>query len=103
MRALDLFAGTGWGVACQRLGIEEDGAEIMPEAIATREAAGMRTPFRDVAEIPDDVAARYPLHIASPPCQSFSVAGRGAGRKALDDVLRGVKAVAAGQQLQQGR
>lgn len=31
MIALDLFAGTGWGVACQRLGIEEYGVEIMPE------------------------------------------------------------------------
>ena len=33
MIALDLFAGTGWGVACQRLGIEEMGVEIMAEAI----------------------------------------------------------------------
>jgi DNA (cytosine-5)-methyltransferase 1 len=43
MIALDLFAGTGWGVACQRLGIEEMGVEIMPEARATRAANGMHT------------------------------------------------------------
>jgi DNA (cytosine-5)-methyltransferase 1 len=87
--ALDLFAGTGWGVACQRLGIEEYGVELMPEAVATREAAGMRTIYRDVwdglegrAAVPD-----YDLLIASPPCQSFSMAGAGKGRAALDEVL----------------
>ncbi|PYY63644.1 DNA cytosine methyltransferase [Curtobacterium sp. MCPF17_003] len=89
MIALDLFAGTGWGVACQRLGIEEHGVELMPEAVASRTAAGMHTAYRDVwdgladpAVIPD-----HDLLIASPPCQTFSVAGKGAGRKALDDVL----------------
>lgn len=47
MIALDLFAGTGWGVACQ-LGIEEYGVEIMPEACATRAANGMITLYADV-------------------------------------------------------
>ncbi|QDP45553.1 methyltransferase [Microbacterium phage FuzzBuster] len=117
--ALDLFAGTGWGVACQRLGIEEFGVEIMPEARAVRAANGMRTLYSDVWEgLSDDAqaldallaerpeyqateAARligegwrfdevYDLLIASPPCQSFSMAGKGAGRKALDDVLEAI-------------
>lgn len=90
--ALDLFAGTGWGVACQRLGIEEFGVEIMPEACATRDANGMRTIFNDVwdglegrADVPP-----HTLQIASPPCQTFSVAGGGAGRRALDDVLEAI-------------
>lgn len=110
MIALDLFAGTGWGVACQKLGIEEHGVEIMPEAVATREANGMRTIYRDVwlgliddliesrggyareaadAELARGVDPRdvYDLLIASPPCQTFSMAGGGAGRRALDDVL----------------
>lgn len=89
MKALDLFAGTGWGVACQRIGIEEYGVEIMPEACATREANGMETVYNDVwdglagkAEYPE-----YDLLISSPPCQTFSTAGKGAGREALDDVL----------------
>jgi DNA (cytosine-5)-methyltransferase 1 len=92
MRALDLFAGTGWAVACKRLGIQEMGVELMPEACATREANGMATIYHDVWEglldelwVPD-----YDLLIASPPCQTFSLAGHGAGRKALDDVLEAV-------------
>lgn len=89
LTALDLFAGTGWGVACRRLGIEEHGVELMPEAIATRETNGMTTAYHDVweglegnSDVPD-----YGLLIASPPCQTFSMAGGGAGRKALDEVV----------------
>lgn len=94
MIALDLFAGTGWGVACQRLGIEEYGVEIMPEARATRAANGMTTIYTDVWEGLDQsdyVLPDYDLLIASPPCQTFSMAGGGAGRKALDDVLEAVR------------
>ena len=89
IKALDLFAGTGWGVACQRLGIEECGVEIMPEARASREAAGMTTVYHDVWEGLEnpEIVPEHDLLIASPPCQTFSVAGKGAGRKALDDVL----------------
>lgn len=91
--ALDLFAGTGWGVAARWLGIREMGVEIMPEACATREANGMATIFHDVWEglegnlyVPD-----YQMLIASPPCQTFSLAGKGSGRKALDDVLEAIE------------
>jgi DNA (cytosine-5)-methyltransferase 1 len=107
IRALDLFAGTGWGVACQRLGIDEAGVELMPEAVATREANGMRTLYRDVwagLSAPVVLAAFYQwcadggsvrefydMLIASPPCQTFSMAGHGAGRRALDDVLEAIR------------
>lgn len=91
--ALDLFAGTGWGVACQRLGIEEHGVEIMPEAVATRDRNGMTTVFRDVWDgIADpSIVPAHEILIASPPCQTFSAAGKGTGRKALDDVLHLVR------------
>lgn len=111
--ALDLFAGTGWGVACQRLGIEEYGVEIMPEARAVRALNGMHTIYGDVwegliddliesrdgyaREAADDMLAKgfdprevYDLLIASPPCQTFSMAGSGAGRRALDEVLAAI-------------
>ena len=87
MVALDLFAGTGWGVACQWLGVEEHGVELMDEAVATRAANGMSTIYRDVWEGLERSPMRYDLLIASPPCQTFSMAGSGAGRRALDEVL----------------
>ncbi|UIW13304.1 DNA methylase [Arthrobacter phage Crewmate] len=88
MKALDLFAGTGWGVACKALGIEEEGVELMPEAVATRTANGMTTILRDVWDsILGAPRGDYELLIASPPCQTFSMAGNGAGRRALADVL----------------
>lgn len=89
MRALDLFAGTGWGVACQQLGIDEVGVEIMPAAIETRTANGMHTIYKDVWDglLGGIDVGHYDILIASPPCQTFSVAGDGNGRKALDEVL----------------
>ncbi|MFI8412821.1 DNA cytosine methyltransferase [Paeniglutamicibacter gangotriensis] len=91
--ALDLFAGTGWGVAARWLGIREMGVEIMPEACATREANGMATIFHDVWEGLEGnlYVPEYQMLIASPPCQTFSLAGKGSGRKALDDVLEAIE------------
>jgi DNA (cytosine-5)-methyltransferase 1 len=86
MKALDLFAGVGWHIGASALGIEEEGVEIMREAVATRDAIGAKTVHDDVWTF-DYATAIYEGHIASPPCQSFSMAGKGAGRKALDDVL----------------
>lgn len=93
MKALDLFAGTGWGVACKALGIDEEGVELMPEAVATRAANGMKTILRDVWDsILGAPRGDYELLIASPPCQTFSTAGGGAGRRALADVLHLIEA-----------
>lgn len=89
MIAVDHFAGTGWGVACHWLGIEEKGVELMPEAIATRDAVGFETIYHDVWDglLGKQHAPAHDLFISSPPCQTFSVAGRGTGRQALDQVL----------------
>lgn len=90
MIADDLFAGAGgWDLAAERLGIHARGVELMKEARATRDAAGLTT-------IHDEVWTFQPRSdpeglIASPPCQTFSAAGKGSGRKALDDVLRGIR------------
>lgn len=89
MKALDDFSGTGWGVACQQLGIEEFGIDSMREVRATRAANGMRTIGRDVwdhLKKTQDRQLRYSLYIASPPCQTFSLSGKGEGRKALDSI-----------------
>jgi DNA (cytosine-5)-methyltransferase 1 len=86
----DLFAGAGgWDLAAARLGIHARGVENMKEARATRDAAGLTTIHDDVWTFaPDGNATGL---IASPPCQTFSAAGKGNGRKALDDVLRGIR------------
>ena len=66
---LDHFAGTGWGVACQALGLREAGVEVMPEAIASREAAGFETIYNDVwAGLQDArLVPAHRIYIASPP------------------------------------
>ena len=90
MIADDLFAGAGgWDLAASELGIHARGVENMKEARATRDAAGLTTIHDDVWTFkPDGIATGL---IASPPCQTFSTAGKGTGRKALDDVLAGIR------------
>lgn len=96
MKALDLFAGTGgWDIAATALGWDVDGVEIMPEAKLTRSAAGLKTVADDVRDV-DPEPGEYDILIASPPCQTFSAAGNGTGRAALDAVLLGVAAYRAG-------
>lgn len=90
MKLLDLFAGTGVGVAAHWLGVPELGVEIWEPAFQTREAVGFQTPYRDVWEIERAETLDFDSMWASPPCQTFSVAGKGTGRKALDDVVAGV-------------
>lgn len=91
-KMLDLFAGTGVGVAAKRLGIEEHGVEIMPEAVATRAANGMTTIYNDVWDIhllPEN--SDYDILWGSPPCQTFSTAGSGSGSRGLQTVLAAVR------------
>lgn len=90
MIADDLFAGAGgWDLAAAELGIHARGVENMPQARATRDAAGLDTIHDDVWTFrPDGDAEGL---IASPPCQTFSPAGKGSGRKAFEDVLRGIR------------
>lgn len=87
MRAVDLFAGPGgWDIAARDLGINVLGVEIDAAACATRAAAGLTTMRGDVrATDPRDFPARG--LIASPPCPTFSTAGKGSGRRALDSVI----------------
>ncbi|MET8097051.1 DNA cytosine methyltransferase [Streptomyces sp. NPDC005236] len=88
-RIVDLFAGPGGlDVAAEALGYRVTGIEWDPNACETRAAAGMDTFAGDVR---DYRAADFPhaqVLTGGPPCQTFTVAGHGAGRRALDDVLK---------------
>ena len=86
--AIDLFAGSGgWDVAARDLGLHVTGIEWDHAACETRRAAGLATVEGDVRKYgPADFPTARNLS-GGPPCQSFSMAGLGAGRKALDAVL----------------
>ncbi|MEV6193543.1 DNA cytosine methyltransferase [Streptomyces sp. NPDC051920] len=88
-RIVDLFAGPGGlDVAAEALGYQVTGIEWDDNACETRAAAGMDTFAGDVR---DYRAADFPhaqVLTGGPPCQTFTVAGHGAGRRALDDVLK---------------
>lgn len=91
--ALDLFAGHGWGVALRRLGIIEHAVEISESAIATRVANGLSEPiYRDVWEGLDDpsLVPAHDIEVNSPPCPTFSSAGKGDGRRAMPALLAAI-------------
>ncbi|MFE9286644.1 DNA cytosine methyltransferase [Streptomyces olivaceus] len=97
---VDLFAGPGgWDVGATRLGLDVTGIERDHAACETRRAAGLRTVEGDVraygpADFPDATDM-----IGSPPCQPFSVGGKGRGRAALDTVLGLARRLAARQDI----
>ncbi|MEU8731532.1 DNA cytosine methyltransferase [Streptomyces tendae] len=85
---LDLFAGPGGlDVAADVLGYRVTGIEFDRDACATRSAAGMDTFYGDVRRYRASFFPRAQVLTGGPPCQTFTVAGHGAGRKALDQVL----------------
>jgi DNA (cytosine-5)-methyltransferase 1 len=81
---VDLFAGPGgWDVAARKLGLDPLGIEFDDAACATRAAAGLRTLQADVSALDPIKEFEGGGLIASPPCQAFSVAGKGHGRRAM--------------------
>ncbi|WP_433352662.1 DNA cytosine methyltransferase [Microtetraspora malaysiensis] len=92
---VDLFAGPGGlDVAATWLGLPVVGIEWDANACATRSAAGLHTKQGDVRNFgPEDFPLANVL-TAGPPCQTYTVAGTGTGRRALEDVLGFAKRMA---------
>lgn len=119
INAIDLFAGPGgWDLAAKALGLDPLGIEWDVPACDTRHAAGLRTVQADVAqcspaaimaeffgEMPNPGASawdsRMPvpldLLIASPPCPTFSSAGKGDGIADMPLVYEAAECAARGK------
>ncbi|MFF2390974.1 DNA cytosine methyltransferase [Nocardia sp. NPDC058114] len=95
---VDLFAGPGGlDVAARWLGLDVYGFEWDRNACETRLEAGLNFTPHDVREFgPGHVPGAWIL-AGGPPCQTFTVAGSGAGRDALAKVLSFVRRMAAGE------
>lgn len=101
MNAVDLFAGPGgWDVGARELGLDPLGIELDDAACRVREAAGLRTVQGDVAAL-DPLDFPCDLLIASPPCTAFSMAGKGEGRGATDDLTEAIRAMGRGEPVDQ--
>lgn len=95
---IDLFAGLGgWdhGLAlCGRTDVI--GFELDPHACASRAAAGLLTVRADISAVPlAPLAGRVEGLIASPPCQTFSNAGKGEGVGHLEALVAFIRSLEA--------
>lgn len=105
MNAIDLFAGPGgWDLGARALGIDPVGLEWDDNACATRRAAGLKTMQCDIAAVDlnagwtaETGGGRRDLLIGSPPCQAFSMAGKGAGRDEQDVIYQVAQDLFAGR------
>lgn len=87
---IDLFAGPGgWDVAARNLDLAVAGVENDSAAIKTRLANGLGAVVADVRNV-DPLLWNTPGLIASPPCQTFSKAGKGSGRAAIDTIAEAI-------------
>ena len=86
---IDLFAGAGgFSLGAHRVTDSVVGVELDKDACATQRAAGMEVFRSDLSASKDGVYAvmgERPLHLhASPPCTTFSAAGKGHGRNSIE-------------------
>ncbi|GAB3080863.1 hypothetical protein GCM10027053_51620 [Intrasporangium mesophilum] len=98
---VDLFAGPGgWSTGLNMIGRAETvGVEWDEAACATARAAGHERLQADVAELDPATIGGASVEglIASPPCQGFSMAGKGRGRQDSAAIIAAVAEMAAGR------
>lgn len=96
-RMVDLFAGPGGlDVAARWLEIPAVGIEWDENACATRERAGLETVQGDVRDHGPHEFPHATILTGGPPCQTYTLAGSGGGRRALDQVLGFMARMVAG-------
>ncbi|MEU0486208.1 MULTISPECIES: DNA cytosine methyltransferase [unclassified Streptosporangium] len=87
-KIVDLFAGPGGlDVAARWLDVPTVGIELDTSACKTRDAEKLETRHDDVRNFKPSDFSDATVLAGGPPCQTYTVAGSGAGRRALDDVL----------------
>lgn len=97
-QAIHLFAGPGGlELGAEAAGVPGHGIELDDNAVATRLSAGLSTTHGDVTQYGPADFPDANLLAGGPPCQTFTVAGDGAGRAVLADILTAVKAMGARQ------
>jgi len=97
---IDLFAGPGgWDVAARSLGLRNvAGLEIDAAACQTRTAAGHVTIRADVSAYPvSHLAGLVKGMTGSPPCTTFSAAGKGSGNAVMDILAASIPEAFAGR------
>lgn len=95
---VDLFAGPGGlDVAARWLGVTAIGIEWDPNACATRIEADLSTVMGDVRDHSPRKFRGAKILAGGPPCQTYTVAGNGDGRRALDLVVRAARSMASGE------
>lgn len=94
---VDLFAGVGWTLACQELGLTSLGLDHDYDVVDARAANGMLSLRVDLFIFdPADLGIPFTGFIASPSCTQFSTAGSGQGRWVLEQIIQAAPAVASG-------
>jgi DNA (cytosine-5)-methyltransferase 1 len=97
LHMVDLFAGPGGlDVAARWLGVTVEGIEWDADACMTRRAAGLSTLEGDVRDSAPKEFSDANILAGGPPCQTYTVAGNGAGRRALSLVVAAARHMASG-------
>lgn len=100
VQMVDLFAGPGGlDVAARWLELSVAGIEWDANACATRRTAGLGTVQGDVRDHNPDEFPHATILTGGPPCQTYTVAGAGSGRKALNQVLSFITRMAEGDDI----
>ncbi|MDJ0395013.1 DNA cytosine methyltransferase [Rhodococcus sp. G-MC3] len=97
---VDLFAGPGGlDVAARWMGVPTVGIEWDENACATRRAAGLSTIQGDVRAFGPSDFSNATMLAAGPPCQTYTVAGKGAGRRSLEKILAWIERLSRGDDI----